>query len=141
MQVFLGQHHLDTDVNFLSENLLILRAKTFLFLDVTLKQRCNGVVQTQAILKSIQGAQNGVRCMTSSLWGTSAPTLLHAHDALVLSRICYALAYYTPSETQFLKPERAHRAGLKRVLGVPIRVSTAQLYTKAHPLPITDIVE
>lgn len=119
---------------------LIQRARVLRFLGVTLEERRTGVAQTTAILKGIRGAANAISCMARSRWGVSTPIILKAYKALV-RRICYPLPYYSPSQTQLLKFERAHRVGLKRALGVPVQSATNQLYAEVHFLPIAVTID
>lgn len=59
------------------------------FLGLTVDVRFNGVAQANATVAAFKGPSLAIRPLTLMSWGSLPRTLLHLHDTLVVSRICY----------------------------------------------------
>lgn len=109
------------------------------FLKFTRNERNRGTAQINAFANVTKGPRCAAEKLAHTKQGSQFHAFLQLHNALVVSRICYATYYLKASKTQHLRWQRFQRAGLKNALGVSRTTDTRELYSEVVTVPITCI--
>lgn len=136
---FQGTRPRKTTVTLFINGKNIPSVQTHRFLGIKIDACYRAKPQVDASIAATKGAASAIRRMAGTRWGGSPSAMLQVHQALVVSRTAYTLPYLHTAAYLRLKLERAHRAGIKVAMGVPLSTPTVQIYAEAPTTPILDI--